>query len=162
MIYTIDNMQPLFEFVDRLQGVKHSEKYHPEGDVLTHSLQVLRIAFRESVDTDLILAAFLHDIGKFENSHGHEQLAVEWLNSYCSVKTLWLIENHMRIHYYLNGTMTKLGKCLELAHHPWLPELIQLARWDKIGRVPGVKLVYDKVVIIERLNKAAQEHFKGE
>jgi len=160
MIYDTENMKPLFEFVDRLHGIEQSPLHHPEGCVLTHTLQVVTLAFRETIDTDLILAALLHDIGKFENSKGHEQLAVEWLDPYCSAKTLWLIDNHMRVWYYLYGQMKKLGKCVELAGHPYLPELIQLARWDHTGRQPNRKIRYDKIVIVDRLNRAAMEYFK--
>ena len=160
MIYTMEMMEPIFAFVDRLDGVKQSAIHHPEGCVLTHTMQVTNLAFRETIDTDMILAAMLHDIGKFENSHGHEQLAVEWLEPLCSVKTLWLIEHHMRIWYYLFGSMKKLGKCKKIAEHPWLPDLVQLARWDYAGRRPGHKPRYDKLVICDRLNKAAMDHFR--
>jgi hypothetical protein len=159
MIYTIEMMEPIFYFIDRLNGIKQAEKHHPEGCVLTHTLQVINLAFRETTDTDLILASMLHDIGKYENSIGHEQIAVEWLHPYCSVKTLWLIEHHMRIWYYLFGTMKKLGKCKELAEHPWLSDLIQLCRWDYAGRKPNIKPKYDKSLIIEKLNKATVQHF---
>lgn len=163
MIYTLETMKPIFDFIDRLEKVQQSPLHHPEGCVLTHTIQVTNLAFRETNDTDLILATMLHDIGKYENSKGHEQLAVEWLQPYCSVKTLWLIENHMRIWYYLFGSMNKLKKCKDLANHPWLPELIQLARWDFTGRKPMTKKPqYDKLVIIDRLNKAAMQHFKGD
>lgn len=159
MIYTMEMMEPIFAFIDRLDGVQQSPIHHPEGCVLTHTMQVTNLAFRETIDTDVILAAMLHDIGKFEDDHGHEQLAIEWLHPYCSVKTLWLIEHHMRIWYYLFGSMKKVGKCKELAEHPWLPDIIQLARWDHSGRKPGIKPRYDKLVIVDRLNEAAMEHF---
>lgn len=158
-IFNHDFMNPLFTFLENTKDVEQSVIHHPEGDVFTHSLQVLRWAFRESHDTDLILAAMLHDIGKKEQPLGHEDIACEWLDPYVSVKTLWLIKNHMRIWYYLTGDMRKLGKCKELAGHPWLPELIQLARWDKMGRVPGVTPKYDKCDIVDRLNKKIPLHF---
>jgi hypothetical protein len=160
MIFTMDMMQPIFMYVDRLDGVAQSPIHHPEGCVLTHTMQVTNLAFRETIDVDLILAALLHDVGKYENSHGHEQLAVEWLTPLCSVKTLWLIEHHMRVWYYLFGSMKQLSKCQELAGHSWLPELVQLARWDYAGRVPTRRPRYDKLIIVDRLNKAAMQHFE--
>jgi len=153
-------MEPMFRYVDRLEGVPQLTKHHPEGCVLTHTMQVVGFAFKETIDTDLILAALLHDVGKFVYTHGHEKIAVEWLGDICSVKTLWLIENHRRIWDYLLGDMKRLQKCLELSGHPWLPELVQLARWDKAGRVPGYKPSYDKLVICDRMNKAAMNHFR--
>ena len=62
-IILFDNtfMNPLFDLLEDCQGVKQNEEHHPEIYVLEHSLQVLRRAFRESIDTDLILAAMLRN-----------------------------------------------------------------------------------------------------
>ena len=158
--YTVKGTQKVFDLLERCQGVKQLEEYHPEGDVFVHSLQTLMWAFRESDDVDLIWAALLHDIGKYENSKGHEQLAVGWLDELVSVKTLWLIEQHMRVWAYINGEMRRLGKCLELAGHPFLPALVQLARWDILGRNPHQLVKYDKKEIIDRFNQTVKNRFK--
>ncbi len=155
-IFTAENTKEIFFFLERCKGVIQMEKYHPEGDVFVHTLQVLNWAFRETKDIDLILAAMLHDVGKFENSRGHEKIAVEWLQDYASVKTLWLVEHHMRVWYYLEGTMRKQSKCKYLMGHPWVVELFQLARWDNIGRNPKKNIKYNKEKIIEKLNKAVK------
>ena len=160
MVYTEEYMAPLFDFLEKCKGVEQDPKWHPEGDVFNHSLQVMKFAFRETYDTDLILAAMLHDIGKFENSHGHDKIAVEWLQEYCSPKTLWLIEHHMRFWDYMQGNMKKYSKVLYLANHPWLPELVQLERWDKRGRNPSLVVKYDREDIRERFNKSYEEHFR--
>ncbi len=154
MIFDEEYMEPLFTFLERCKGVKQMEKWHPEGDAYNHMLQVLHHAFRETNDTDLIIAAMLHDIGKFEMTKGHEERAVEWLKPYCSVKTLWLIEQHMRFWYYIEGKMRKMGKCKDFVGHPWFIELCQLARWDKLGRNPSFYPKYDRDEIINKLNKA--------
>ena len=159
MIFTNEIMDPLFSTLEQCRGVKQMERHHPEGDVLNHSLQVLYHAFRETIDTDLILAAMLHDVGKMENSLGHEKIAVGLLRPYISPKTSWLIEHHMRIWYYLLGDMKKLSKAQELAGHPWLPELIQLARFDKMGRNPNRKIGFNKDEIMERLNICVDRRF---
>jgi len=153
-------MAPLFGFLEQCQGVDQTDKHHPEGDVFNHSLQVMSWAFKETIDIDLILAAMLHDIGKSENSLGHEKIAVEWLGSYVSVKTLWLIEHHMRIWHLLLGEMRRQKKILYLIEHPWLPELIFLARWDKLGRNPNKHIKYDRDKIIDRLNKCVEKRFE--
>lgn len=149
----LKNIDTLLDFVWRLDGVKQGEINHPEVDAFNHTLQVFRYALRESDDIELILAALLHDIGKAERTDGHEQIAVELLKPFCTDKTLWLIEQHIRVRLYLDGTMKKLGKCKELANHKWLPELIQLRRWDNAGRRPNVKIVFDRQDIIDRLSK---------
>lgn len=155
-------MEPLFWLLEETRGITQSEIYHPEGDVFTHSVQTMDNAFRETTDTDLILAAMLHDIGKIGNSRGHEKIALELLDCHCSTKTLWLIEHHMRIWYLILGKMRKRSKIKELIDHPWLPELIMLARWDKIGRNPNKKITYDRNKIVDRLNRCVERHFQDD
>ena len=154
-----NNTKKIFELLEQCQGVSQMEVHHPEGDVFEHSLQVLKWAFRETDDIDLILAAMLHDIGKVEDFRCHEQIAVEKLKNHATVKTLWLVEHHMRIWHYLLGEMRRLSKCRYFADHPWLPELVQLARWDKLGRSKTIRINYDKEKIIERLNLKIEKHF---
>jgi len=157
--FNYEIMKPLFDILDQTKGVKQMEIHHPEGDVFTHSLQVMNIAFRETFDTDLILAAMLHDVGNAIESKGHEKIAVEWLEGKISVKTAWLIENHMRFWYFILGDMRKLSKVKSLSDHGWLPELALLARWDKMGRNPNKKTKLDKFAILEKLNRCVDSHF---
>jgi len=160
MIFTEKFMEPYFQALERCRGIPQIDEYHPEGDIFDHSLQVLRWAFRESIDTDLILAAMLHDVGKTMMFKGHAKEGAEMLNDYLSAKTKWLIEQHMRIWHLLLGEMRRLGKVRELVEHLWLPDLILLARWDKMGRDPKRKVHYDKKKIIERLNECVMKHFE--
>jgi len=157
----IEALNPLFDLFEKTKGIQQMEIHHPEGDVLNHSLQVLYRAFRETDDIDLILAAMFHDIGKIEESKGHEKIGVSMLRKYdASEKTLWLVEHHMRVWYLILGEMKKLGKVKELIGHPWLPELILLARWDKMGRNPNRIIYYDRVDILNRLQHITDNHFK--
>ncbi len=158
----LDNIDILFEYLEKLEGVTQREDYHPEGDAFNHSLQVLYHAFRETKNLDLTLAAMLHDIGKAENTLGHDKIAVENLKDYVSVKTLWLIEHHIRVKMLLNGEMKKLSKVKALIEHPWFPELILLNRWDQMGRNPHRVIKYDKEHIVSRLYKCIENHFKKE
>jgi HD superfamily phosphohydrolase len=160
MIFTKQMMAPLFMTLEQCKGVAQMDNHHPEGDVFVHSLQVLNWAFRETEDTDLILAAMLHDVGKLENSHGHEKIGIGLLNPFISTKTAWLITHHMRIWTLIMGEMKKLKKVKDLAGHPWLPELVLLARWDKLGRDPKRLVSYNKEEIVDRLNKCVENRFK--
>ena len=155
-------MNPLFEILEKCKGVEQEERYHPEGDVLTHSLQVFQLACRESNDLDLILAALLHDVGKSVDRLEHTKKTLDLVDEQVSMKTLWLIKNHMRVWAYLKGEMKRLGKCQELIEHPWFPELVQLARWDQMGRNPKRFITYDRQKIIDRLNEAVRNHWSGE
>ena len=159
-VFTPELMEPYFQALEKCRGVAQEDFHHPEGDVFTHTLQVLARAFKETNDTDLILAAMLHDVGKSIESHGHEQIAVEMLDEYISAKTKWLIEQHMRIRILLKGEMKKLSKVQELVEHPFLPDLILLTRWDKMGRNPNKVIKYDKEDIINKLNKCVKRRFE--
>lgn len=159
-IFTKENMAFVFENLEKCRGIEQSPLHHPEGDVFNHSIQVMEIAFRETYDTDLIIAAMLHDIGKVENSKLHEYIALDILKDNVSAKTLFLIQHHMRIWYYIMGSMRKKSKCEFFINHSWLPELLQLARWDHMGRVPNKKNNYSRVSVLDRLNKAAYEKYE--
>lgn len=158
-IFPDETLNKIFELLERCRGVEQMDKYHPEGDVLTHLIQTFRCATRETDDVDLALAALVHDVGKCERSKGHESIGCDLLEGYVSIKVLFLVKNHMRIRKYIDGEMHKFSKCLWLANHPWLPELIQLSRWDCKGRNPNRKIKFDINDIIERLNRVAEKHF---
>jgi len=149
----------LFELLEACEGVHQLKKWHPEGDVLLHSLQVLYCGFKENTDVDLLLAAMLHDIGKVENSLGHEDIGANMLTGLVSEKTLFLIRNHMRIWYLLLGDMKRICKVEYLLDHPWLKELLYLVRWDKMGRNPNRTIKYNKLDIVNRFERAAEKHF---
>ena len=161
MIFTEEFMNPIFNILEKCRGVEQMEIHHPEGDVFTHSLQCYWWACRESSDTDLILAALLHDVGKRYGDTRHEKAGLIMLDELVSAKTLWLIKHHMRFWAYIKGEMKKLSKCVYLADSPWLPELVQLARWDKLARRPNKKIIYDKEKIMETLNKKGMSRFQG-
>ena len=161
MVFDDKFMSPLFDILDKCDGVKQEKKYHPEEDLLNHSLQTMGWAFRETNDTDLILAALLHDVGKTIIRRGHEKESVILLEDLVSAKTLFLIKHHMRIWAYLKGEMKKLSKVQFLASHPWLPELVQLARFDELGRNPNRRPKYDKESIVKKLNEVGMSRFES-
>jgi len=159
MIFTQEFMEPLFVALENCKGLEQREDHHPEKDVLEHCLQTFHVACRESTDIDLILAALLHDVGKAIEPYGHEDYSVDILSDHLTPKAIWLIKNHMRIWLYLDGSMRKLSKVMELSGHPWFPELVCLARYDKIGRNPNKKTNYDRQEIVDRLNKCVDNRF---
>jgi len=158
-VFTEEVMNPLFSILETTRNVQGHEIHHPEGSVFNHSLQSLYRAFRESNSPDLILAAMLHDVGKALNKLGHDKIGAEIIKPYVSVKTHWLVEQHMRIWSLLLGEMKRYQKVQDLINHPWLPELIHLARIDKMARVPNRQVPYDREKITERLNSLVMKHF---
>ena len=146
----INTVYPLFDALEKCRGVAQMEIHHPEGDVFIHSVQVLQWAMKESDDIDLVVAAMLHDVGKCIDSKGHEKYGLKMLDGHISEKTAWLIENHMRVWYLILGEMRRHKKVKELIEHEWLPDLILLARWDKLGRDPNKETRYNRIELIER------------
>ena len=102
-------------YVDEMRQTPQGTDYHPEGDCYIHSRIVYDRA-KEYDDIDLVLVAFLHDIGKVDvtkpnkkggwSAHGHERISAnivdrnrQWVSrmgaNFKDVKEI--VENHMRI-----------------------------------------------------------------
>ena len=148
-IPTFKELEYLLNRLSYTKFIKDTNEYHPENNVLEHSIQAFNIACKEtdSSDTCLRLAALLHDIGKITDHKDHAEPGYKIIKNYVSEKTAWLVLNHMRIKYYLNGNMKKSGKIKDLENHPYFKDLIRLHRWDLMGR-NNVLTLFDKDVII--------------
>jgi hypothetical protein len=120
-----------------LEDVKQSPRYHPEGDVLYHSLQVFELAREHRpYDEEFLLAALLHDIGKGINPADHVTAALEALDGLITDRTRFFIENHMLAHDYRSGTLPPKQR-RELNASPEFEDLMLLRELDDAGRVPG-------------------------
>jgi predicted nucleotidyltransferase len=120
-----------------LENVQGSRTYHPEGDVLYHSLQVFELAReRRPYDEEFLLAALLHDVGKGLDRGNHVEAGLQALEGLITPRTHFLIEHHMNAHAYREG---KLGARLrrELEASPDFEELMLLHECDAGGRIPG-------------------------
>jgi len=121
-----------------LEHVKQNPRYHPEGDVLYHSMQVFELARdRIPYDEELLLAALLHDVGKGIDPHDHVRSGLEALGGFITERTHWLIEHHMEAQLVLDGTLGVRAK-RRLESNESFDELIILARCDRDGRQCGV------------------------
>ncbi len=147
---------------EALLGIPQSPIHHPEGDVWTHTMQVLdeAAALREKASEPLwfMLAALCHDFGKADateekngalHAYGHEQsglpLAGRFLGRITSeVKLTKYVLNMTELHMQPNK------KAREASHEkPFMtlfdqsvcPEdLLLLAKADHMGRVgPGAR-----------------------
>ncbi len=122
-----------------LERVKESRKYHPEGDVLYHSLQVFDLARdQRPYDEEFLLAALLHDVGKGIDRGDHVAAGLEALEGVITPRTAWLIEHHMDGHAILGGTLgARARRRLEASAD--FDELVLLAECDDAGRAVGVE-----------------------
>ncbi len=120
-----------------LENVQGSAKYHPEGDVLYHSLQVFELARDvQPYDEEFLLAALLHDVGKGLDRGNHVEAGLSALDGLITERTAWLIGHHMDAQAYRNGTLgAKLRR--ELQASPDFEDLMLLREVDDGGRVAG-------------------------
>ncbi len=160
ILFTEEQISQWFNLMLITKGVEQEEKHHPEGDVWNHSFQALGIAMRETKDTDLIIAALFHDIGKSVITHGHEKESVRMMEDEISPKSLWLIQHHMRSRLFLSGEMNKHSKVRELLDNPFFPQLMHLRRIDAKARKPNRKYWIEPIDLADRLNKCVEEHFE--
>jgi len=120
-----------------LENVKGSARYHPEGDVLYHSLQVFEQAReRRPYDEEFLLAALLHDVGKGLDAADHVDAALQALDGLLTERTRFLIERHMDAHAYRTGQLGARAR-RELEASPDFEDLMLLEECDEAGRVPG-------------------------
>src|SRR5258708_36311879 len=89
-----------------LENVGQSPKYHPEGDVLYHSLQVFELA-REirPNDEEFLLAALLHDVGKGLDQANHIAGALDALEGLNTERARLFSHHHMDAHDDSFGTL---------------------------------------------------------
>ncbi len=135
----VDRFQVYEALLLPLENVKQSPKYHPEGDVLYHSLQVFDLARDElPYDEEFLLAALLHDVGKGIDPGDHVAAGLEALEGFITDRTHWLIQHHMAAQQVLDRTIGVRAR-RRLEQDESYEELILLARCDRLGRQPGVE-----------------------
>jgi hypothetical protein len=120
-----------------LENVKGHRAYHPEGDVLYHTLQVFELVRDQRPnDEELLLAALLHDVGKGLDPGNHVEAGLQALDGLITERTHFLIANHMHAHDYRAGKLgARLRRVLEAS--PDLEDLLVLEECDRLGRVSG-------------------------
>jgi len=133
--------QYFYSSLTSLKGVRQDPRYHPEGDVLYHSLQVFQLAYHACDDPELWAAALLHDIGKASNTRHHANIGADELEGLLSPRIVWLIRHHL--HLLIAPKRTRRW----LRNTPQLRELEWLRSWDLKGRSPSVTVITPKKAI---------------
>ena len=135
-----DQIDPFLLFrmlLEPLEGVKQSPKYHPEGDVLYHSLQVFELARAERpYDEEFLLAALFHDVGKAIDPSDHVEAALQALEGSITERTAWLIAHHMEAQALRAGTLGVKARS-RIQQSEYYDDLMLLNELDRRGRVPG-------------------------
>jgi hypothetical protein len=153
---TPDPYQVFYALLLPLETVNQHPKYHPEGDVLYHSLQVFDLACDElPYDEEFLQAALLHDVGKGIDKDSHVQSGLESLQGFISPRTAWLIEHHMEGQAVRDGSIGARAH-RRLREHDSYEELLLLAECDRDGRTPGI-VTSTLEEAIEYLRKLGQE-----
>lgn len=134
----VDRFQVYRALLIPLGAVGQSRRFHPEGDVLYHSLQVFERARDElPYDEEFLLAALLHDVGKGIDSEHHVEAGLEALGDSITERTAWLIEHHMEAHQYRDQTLGARARKRLLASENF-DDLMLLNECDRDGREWGV------------------------
>ena len=136
----VDRFQIYEALLLPLENVKQSKKYHPEGDVLYHSLQVYDLAVDAlPYDEEFLLAALLHDVGKGIDKEDHVNAGLEALQGFITERTAWLIAHHMQAQQVLDRTIgARAHRRLQASED--YDELMLLCRCDRAGRQVGVSV----------------------
>ncbi len=119
-----------------LEEIK-SRAYHPEGDMLYHSLQVFELAkTTHGYDIEFLQAALLHDVGKAIDIAHHAEAGADALEGFVTKRVLFLVRYHMDALLFKQG---RLGhrKIVLLKNSEYFEDLMELRELDDKGRVPG-------------------------
>jgi len=145
LLWATDLLSHILPEVNELQHIEQDPKWHPEGDVLTHTVKTLKGVSKE--EPYLQWAALLHDIGKTETteringkitSKGHEKVSTEkaldimhrmrFSNEEIS-KITYLIKNHMK----LKSSRMKISKLKKLCDEGPASDLVKLIKADALS-----------------------------
>lgn len=134
-----DRFQVFLSLLLPLENIRQDPRWHPEGDLLHHSLQVFDLLC-DAVpwDEELLLAGLLHDVGKAIDARDHVAAGLEALQGFISERTAWLIANHQLAHRLRDQTIGARAR-KRLQQNEWFDDLVLLEECDRGGRVPGVE-----------------------
>lgn len=152
----MDQLEGWFPEVAALRGVEQEPMYHPEGDVFTHTMQVIDYAARLRGNAVhplwLMLAALCHDFGKVSatrvidgriRAFNHENLGLPLAERFLARMTqeaalrryvLNMVQLHMRPNalVYMKSGRNAFMKLFDEALVPG--DLLLLAKADHMGR----------------------------
>jgi hypothetical protein len=120
--------------VAALEQVKLNSEFHPEGDALTHTLQVFELARHElPYDEEFLLASLLHDVGKAIDRRDHIAAGLTALQGQITERTAWIIEHHTEANQLAEGRLGIRARHRLEAHEDF-DTLTLFSKCDRGGR----------------------------
>lgn len=178
----MDQLGTWFEEVKALVGVPQAERFHPEGDVWTHTMQVMDCAseLRDEAQNPLglVLSAVCHDFGKATttqevngalHAYGHEHAGLPLAQAFLSrvvreaklsAYVLDMVKLHMRPNA-LVANRSSVKSYMHLFDASMCPEdLLLIAKADHLGRVSadGTVVPEDYAPTEEKLRQMLAEY----
>lgn len=155
--------------VYELKKIPQNKKWHPEGNVLKHTITVVNRSLK-SDDINLAIAAIMHDIGKDETlkynektneptAYGHENVSadlvkkyVDWIESVGGDPELihFIVKNHMAIKYFDQMKPSKIEK---ITSNPNYDKLSKFGEFDKGGLKVENRKLQENINRIKKIMK---------
>ncbi|WP_022728476.1 HD domain-containing protein [Fodinicurvata sediminis] len=116
-----------------LAGLEHSlEGYQVTR--LEHSLQTATRAEADGADSEMVVAALVHDLGDDLAPHNHSQFAAAILRPYVRQEVTWVLEMHglFQMQFYADRLGLPTDRHLAFADHPYFESCQRFCRdWDQ-------------------------------
>lgn len=155
--------------VYELKKIPQNKKWHPEGNVLKHTITVVNRSLK-SDDINLAIAAIMHDIGKDEtlkynektnepSAYGHENVSADLVKKYGDwIKSIggdpelvyFIVKNHMTIKYF---DQMKPSKVEKITSNPNYDKLSKFGEFDKGGLKIENKKLQENINKIKKIMK---------
>jgi hypothetical protein len=138
-----------------MANCEQNPKYHPEGNCDVHIRLVFDYA-KENYpeDTELLICAIFHDLGKLDTfkihpkkgvptAYGHERYAKRYLDKYFHLysdistnkeKIEEICENHMKAHLYKDGRLSNPNKRKAFEDLKYFNDIINFSKCDANGK----------------------------
>jgi predicted HD phosphohydrolase len=101
---------------------------------LVHGLQTATMAERAGADTDMVVAALCHDMGKMISNANHPAIAAEMIRPWVSDEAYWVVKVHQDfegMHYYDRMGLDPMAR-LKHKGHPHYEAAERFAdEWDQ-------------------------------
>jgi predicted HD phosphohydrolase len=99
-----------------------------------HSLQTATRAMRDGADTEMIVAALLHDIGDDLSPENHSQVAAAIIRPYVRAEVTWVVTMHgiFQMNYYAQHIDLDPNLRDSYRDHPWYASCERFcSQWDQ-------------------------------